>query len=107
MINIMGRGLTRKAKSQPITGLQKICASMLIAIFVCSLIMLMLNAIGMIQTDIIFFQHVLIVVTSVTIGYLFGNNTKIPCQTAKSNMFCQTDLLSLKLLCVMCCITTA
>ena len=38
-----------------------------------------IKAIGMIQTDVVFFQHMLIVVTSATIGfYLFGNNTRIP-----------------------------
>ena len=77
--NIMGRGFTRKAKSQSITGLQKIYVSMLIATFACSLIMLMLKAIGIIQTDVVFFQHILIVVASATIGYyLFGNNTRVP-----------------------------
>ena len=66
--NIMGRSLTREAKTQPITGLQKICVSMLIATFACSLIMLMLKVIGMIQIDVVFFQHILIVVTSAPIG---------------------------------------
>ncbi len=69
--------MTRRAKTQPITGLQKFGMFMVSVVFIGCFIVVILKAIGMIHTDVAFFQYLLGMITSAIVGYLFGSNTRV------------------------------
>ena len=74
--DIVGWSLNRKAKAQPITGIQKACMLLMSIILLGCFTVIILNAIGLTHGDTTFFQYMLAMILSAMMGYLFGNNTK-------------------------------
>ena len=68
--------MARKVKAQPVTLMQKFFMSIVGIIVLVSFLMMCLDALGFIQTDLPF-THIVISMLSAMGGYLFGNNTKI------------------------------
>ena len=75
--NIVGWGLTRKAKAQHVSMLQKFSMSVLGITFIFSLFMIALDGAGLVQTNIAFFQSVMASIVGAAVGYLFGSNARV------------------------------
>ena len=73
---ILERGLTRKARVQSATTMQKFFIVIVGSITVVSFVMLCLQSLGLTQENFLF-SHIVISMLSAMGGYLFGNNTKI------------------------------
>ena len=69
--------MNRNAKAQPVTWMQKVCMLLIVVVLLGFFIVLILNAVGVIQTDTTFFQYMFVMMLSAIMGYLFGNNTKV------------------------------
>ena len=73
---VTGRGLNRKAKVQPVTGMQKFFMGIVGITFVVSRIMVGLDETGTVSLNSSFFSHLLWSTLSAIFGYLFGSNTR-------------------------------
>ena len=75
--DIVGWGLTRRAKEQPVTWMQKAGMFLVGIILLGCFTVVILKMVGLTQEDTTFFQYMLATISSAVIGYLFGNNTKV------------------------------
>ena len=75
--NLLERGLTRKAREQCITSIQKFCIWILGIVVLGSFAMMCLQAVGIVDPEVLYFSHILVSVLGIITGYLFGNNAKI------------------------------
>lgn len=70
--------MTRRARAQPITTIQKCCMGIMGVIALGSFGMVCLQEIGVVESDSAIFSHLLFSTLSAMGGYLFGSNMKIP-----------------------------
>lgn len=75
--DIVGHTLTRKARAQRVTTMQKFCMGIMGAIVLGSFVMLCLQETRVIESDSLVFSHILFSTLSAILGYLFGSNMKI------------------------------
>ena len=73
--DIVGWRLTRRAKAQPVTTVQKFGMVVVGIVVVGSFVMLCLQAVGWVPPDFPYFSHILASSVSAIVAYLFGRAT--------------------------------
>lgn len=76
--HIVEWGLTREAKAQPVTPVQKFCMCIVGAVVLGSFVMVSLQEMDVVESNSPIFSHMLFSTITAIFGYLFGSNMRTP-----------------------------